>query len=180
MKVSDIMTREVLVIHSSATVAEAIALMQNKKLRSLVIEPSDEEDVCGIVTETDIVYATTAQDKDPEQVKIRQIMTQPCIVVDPDLSIRDLARLFVETGIQKAPVVRGKLLGIISITDIVMKMKVAQLSPTDILSQRIDEAVLHSRVYSDPEAEIDHESQIAWNVVEELKSEQLEERNMKI
>jgi CBS domain-containing protein len=180
MKVSDIMTTEVLMIHSSATVAEAIAMMQNKKLRSLIVEPSDDADDYGIVTETDIVYATIAQEKDPEQVKIRQIMTKPCIVVDPDCSIPDVARLFVETGIQKAPVIKDQLLGIISITDIIMKMKVAQLSPTDILSQRIDEAILHSRVYSDPEAEIDHESEIAWNVVEELKSEQLEERNMKI
>ncbi|MEM8832243.1 MAG: CBS domain-containing protein [Cyanobacteria bacterium P01_G01_bin.19] len=180
MKVSDIMTKEVLMIHSSATVAEAIAMMQNKKLRSLIVEPNNDDDTYGIVTETDIVYATIAQEQDPERVKIRQIMTKPCIVVDPDRSISDVAKLLVETGIQKAPVVKDELLGIISLTDIVMKMKVARLSPTDILSQRIGEAILHSRVYSDPEAEIDHESEIAWNVVEDLKSEQLEEQNMRI
>ena len=171
MKAADIMTQEVLMIHSSATVAEAIALMQNKKLRSLIVEPSDDSDAYGIVTETDIVYGVTAKEQDPEQVRIHQIMTKPCIVVNPDLSVANVARLFAETGIQKAPVIKDKLLGIVSVTDILMKIKVAQLSSGDILSERIGEALLHSRVYRDREEQIDRESEIAWNVVEELEAE---------
>ena len=42
MKAADIMTKEVLMIRSSATVAQAIALMQNKKIRSLIVTPNDE------------------------------------------------------------------------------------------------------------------------------------------
>ena len=171
MKAADIMTQEVLMIHSSATVVEAIALMLNKKLRSLIVEPSDDSDAYGIVTETDIVYGVTAKEQDPEQVRIHQIMTKPCIVVNPDLSVANVARLFAETGIQKAPVIKDKLLGIVSVTDILMKIKVAQLSSGDILSERIGEALLHSRVYRDREEQIDRESEIAWNVVEELEAE---------
>ena len=171
MKAADIMTTEVLMIHSSATVAQAIALMQNKKLRSLMVKPSDDSDDYGIVTETDIIYAVTARDKDPEQVRVYQIMTKPCIVVDPDLSIADVARLFAETGIQKAPVIKNKLLGIISATDILMKIKVKPLSSKDILSQRIGEALLHTRVCLDREEQIAQESEIAWDVIEELQAE---------
>ncbi|MBE9047541.1 CBS domain-containing protein [Pleurocapsales cyanobacterium LEGE 10410] len=180
MKASDIMTKEVLIIHSSATVAEAIAMMQHKKLRSLIVEPNDDSNDYGIVTETDIVYLVLAREIDPKQVKIRQIMTKPCIVVDPDLSLPEVGRLFAEAKIQKAPVIKDKLLGIISVTDILMKTKVAQLSPTDILSQRIGEAVVHSRIYCDLEEQIDHESEIAWDVVEELESEKVAEPKMNI
>ncbi|MDJ0536737.1 MAG: CBS domain-containing protein [Xenococcaceae cyanobacterium MO_207.B15] len=172
MKASDIMTKEVLMIHSWATVAEALALMQNKKLRSLIVEPNDEDDAYGIVTETDIVYGVTAQEKDPSQVRIEQIMTKPCIVVNPDLSLTNVARLFANTGIQKAPVIKDKLLGIISVTDILMKIPIAQLSPSDIVSQKIGEAILHSRVCRDPEDQIAQESEIGWNVVEELESQE--------
>ena len=178
MKADDIMTKEVLKIHSSATVAQAIAMMQNKKLRSLIVEPTDDSDAYGIVTETDIVYAVTAKEQDPEQVRIHQIMTKPCIVVNPDLSVANVARLFAETGIQKAPVINDQLLGIISITDILMKIKVAQLSSSDILSQKIGEALVHSRVCCDLEDQIAQESEIAWNVIEELQSE--ETKNQKI
>ncbi|MDJ0747757.1 MAG: CBS domain-containing protein [Xenococcaceae cyanobacterium MO_167.B27] len=159
-------------IHSWATVAEALALMQNKKLRSLIVEPNDEDDAYGIVTETDIVYGVTAQEKDPSQVRIEQIMTKPCIVVNPDLSLTNVARLFANTGIQKAPVIKDKLLGIISVTDILMKIPIAQLSPSDIVSQKIGEAILHSRVCRDPEDQIAQESEIGWNVVEELESQE--------
>ena len=178
MKASDIMTKEVLMIHSSATVAQAIAMMQNKKLRSLIVEPSDDSDAYGIVTETDIVYGVTAKEQDPEQVRIHQIMTKPCIVVNPDLSVANVARLFAETGIQKAPVIKDQLLGIISVTDILMKTKVAQLSSSDILSQKIGEALLHRRVCRDLEDQIAQESEIAWNVVEELQAE--EDKNQKM
>lgn len=172
MKAADIMTKEVLMIHSSATVAQAIALMQNKKLRSLIVEPNNDSDAYGIVTETDIVYGVTAREKDPEQVRIHEVMTKPCIVVNPDLSVANVARLFAETGIQKAPVIKDKLLGVISVTDILMKIKVAQLSSGDILSQRIGEALLHSRVCLDLEDQIAQESEIAWNVVEAIEAEE--------
>lgn len=171
MKAADIMTTEVLMINSSATVAEAIALMQNQKLSSLIVEPSDEEDAYGIVTETDIVYGVTAREKDPEQVRVHQIMTKPCIVVNPDLRLANVARLFAETGIQKAPVIKDKLLGIISVTDILMKIKVTPLSSRDILSQRIGEVLLHTRVCHEREEQIAQESRIAWDVLEELQAE---------
>ncbi len=171
MKASEIMTKEVLMIHSWATVAEAVSLMQNKKLRSLIVEPDDEDDAYGIVTETDIVYGVTALKKDPEQVRIHQIMTKPCIVVNPDLNLTNVARLFAKTGLQKAPVIKDKLLGIISVTDILMKIQVAELSPGDILSQKIGEAILHSRVCREPEDQIAQESEIAWDVVEELEAQ---------
>lgn len=180
MKASDIMTKEVLMIHSSATVAEAIAMMQNKKLRSLIVEPSDDSNDYGIVTETDIVYSITARELDPEQVKVREIMTKPCIVVNPDLSIPNVAKLFAETGIEKAPVIKDQLLGIISATDILMKTKVAQLSSSDILSQKIGEALLHSRIYRDLEEQIDHDAEVAWNIVEEFQSGEVYERKMNI
>ena len=124
------------------------------------------------MTETDIVYEVTARGKDPEQVRVHQIMTKPCIVVNPELSIANVARLFAETGIQKAPVIKEQLLGIISVTDILMKIQVTPLSSRDLLSQRIGEVLLHTRVCRDEEEQIAQESEIAWDVLEELQAEE--------
>jgi CBS domain-containing protein len=118
LKAKDIMTTEVATIQGSATVTEAINLMKAKKLRDLVVEPRSEEDAYGIVTETDIVYKVVAYGKDPAKIQIHEIMTKPCIVVNPDLSVAYVARLFANTGIHRAPVIKGKLLGIVSVTDI--------------------------------------------------------------
>jgi CBS domain-containing protein len=171
MKASDIMTTKVFTIHGLATVSDAIAKMQEKRIRSLIVEPSDEEEAYGIITETDIVYQVIAREKDPEAVMVYQIMTKPCIVVNPDLSLENVARLFAETGIQRAPVIQELLLGMISVTDIIMKLNIAGIPTSDHLSAKIHEAVLHDRVIPNAQEQIDRECEIAWDVLEKLQIE---------
>lgn len=121
LKAKDIMTTEVVTIEPSATVAEAVALMKEKGLRALIVERANEEDAYGIVTETDIVYKVVAQGLSPQSMLVREIMTKPCIVVNPDLSVENVARLFALARIRRAPVIRERLLGVISVTDIIRK-----------------------------------------------------------
>ena len=169
MKAADIMTTKVITASNLATVAEAIALMQDHGVRSLIIEPSGRDNAYGIITETDIIYSIIAKQRDPEAILVYQIMSKPCITIDPDLSLHDVAKLFAEAGIEKAPVVKEELLGMISSTDIIMKLKVARQSVSDPISAKIHEAILHNRIVSDPKEQIDRECEIAWDVVEELQ-----------
>jgi predicted transcriptional regulator len=169
MKAADIMTTKVFTINCLATVADAIALMQDKKVRSLIVEPG-EDSAYGIVTETDIIYKVATKDVEPESVMVYQIMTKPCIVVNPDLDLKNVAKLFAETGIARAPVIQKQLLGMISTTDLIMKSKIASKSTPDRLSSKIKEHLLHSPVVFDPEAEIEQECEAAWDAVEETQA----------
>ncbi len=121
MRAEDIMTRNVVTISGSATIAEAVKLMKDKGLRALIVEPRNERDPYGMVTETDIVYKVAAYGHDPKTMRVFEIMTKPCITVNPDLGVEYVARLFANTKIRRAPVVKGELLGIISISDIMHK-----------------------------------------------------------
>ncbi len=114
----EIMTTEVVTIQASTSVAEAIALMRNKHVRDLVVEPLHKEDAYGIVTEADIAYKVAAYGKDPKTVSVGDIMTKPCIEVDPDLTVEEVAQLFSLNHLHRAPVIKEKLLGVISVTDI--------------------------------------------------------------
>ena len=171
MKAADIMTTKVFTINSLATVAEAIAEIQDNRVRSLIVEPSSDEEAYGIITESDIVYQVTAREKDPEEVLVYQVMTKPCIVVNPDLSLENVARLFAETGIQRAPVIKEQLLGMISVTDLIMKLEVARQPASDRVSARIHQALMHNRVVTDPQEQIDRECETAWDVIEEIQAE---------
>ncbi len=119
LKAKDVMTTEFITVDANITIAEAIQLMKDNAKRGLVVLPQSEEDAYGIITETDIAYKVIAYAKDPKGIKVGDIMTKPCIVVNPDLSVEYVARLFANTGIHRAPVIREKLLGVISITDII-------------------------------------------------------------
>jgi CBS domain-containing protein len=121
IKAEEIMTKDVVTISGSTSVAEAVALMKEKQLRALVVDRRHADDPYGIVTETDIVYKVAAYGKDPKQMKVYEIMTKPCITVNPELGAEYVARLFATTGIRRAPVIKGKLLGIISVSDILRK-----------------------------------------------------------
>lgn len=118
MKVADIMTPDVVTIPSSATVAAAVKLMRQRKVHTLLVDRNHNQDAYGIVTTLDIIAKVTAFGRDPRQVRIFEIMTKPCIVLNPDLGVEYAARLLTMTGIHSAPVIQTHLLGILSITNI--------------------------------------------------------------
>lgn len=122
LTVADLMTEAVYTIPSSATVAEATQIMQNSQIRALIVERRQQDMPYGIVTEQDIVFKVIARELDPTRVIVQDIMRQPCIGISPDLSMKEVALFFADSGTQRAPVVAdGKLLGVISVTDIMMK-----------------------------------------------------------
>lgn len=122
LKAKDIMTTTVVTIRESAWVAEAIQLMKECKVHALVVEPTGEDDAYGLISEADIAYKVIAPAKDPKAVWVRDIMTKPCIVINPNLGLEYVARLFANTHIHKALVIQEKLLGIVSLSDIIRAM----------------------------------------------------------
>ena len=130
MRAEDVMTKDVVTISGSATVAEAVKLMKDKGLRALIVEPRSGRDPYGMVTETDIVYKVAAYGNDPKTLRVFEIMTKPCITVAPDLGVEYVARLFANTRIRRAPVVQNGLKGIISISDVMHKSDFIEKSKT--------------------------------------------------
>jgi len=116
----DLMTRDVVTIDGSATVADAIQMMKDEGVRCLIVDRRSEDDAYGIVTQRDICYEVIAQGEDPTAVAIYEIMSKPLVVVNKDLDIKYVARLMANMGLSRAPVIfDGKLQGIVSISDIV-------------------------------------------------------------
>jgi signal-transduction protein with cAMP-binding, CBS, and nucleotidyltransferase domain len=74
-----------------------------------------------MVKETDIVCKVVSYGHDPKQMRVYKIMTKPCVVVNSELGVEYVARLFSPIHIRHAPVIKGKLLGIISMSDILRK-----------------------------------------------------------
>ncbi|MEA5617322.1 CBS domain-containing protein [Cronbergia sp. UHCC 0137] len=171
MKAEDIMTRDVVTIRGSATVAEAVGLMREKGLRALVVDRRYDDDAYGIVTETDIVYKVTAYSKNPREVRVYEIMSKPCIIINPELSVEYVARLFANTGIRRAPVIQGNLLGIISITDIITKSDFVEAPKTLVLQERVDRAIALARATCTDQGAYSKACANAWDEVEELQAE---------
>lgn len=171
IKASDIMTKDVATISSSATVAEAVELMQERGWRALIVDRDDEQDAYGIVTETDVQFKVNAIGGDPEQIQVRQIMTKPCIVVNPDLSLENVLRLFINYRILRAPVIQKQLLGIISISDILVKSPISEQLQATLPDAKLQELVQNVRTVYQREGIGSSAYVAAWDAFEESLSD---------
>ncbi|BAZ51920.1 hypothetical protein NIES4103_45790 [Nostoc sp. NIES-4103] len=171
MRAKQIMTQDVATIRGCATVAEAVKLLRLKELRALIVEPRNSGDAYGIVTEMDIVGKVVAYGKDPQEVHVYEIMSKPCIVVDPDLDVEYVARLFANTGVWRAPVIRGELLGIISVTDIINKGNFLEKPKLLFLRKELLKAISNARSVSANYGPDSKRAIEAWDLVDELEAE---------
>ncbi len=123
-KAQDVMTKDVVCIDGSATVAKAIGLMREKRVSCLIVEHRSQEDAYGILTRKDVVNKVVDPGKDPAKVKVFEIMTKPLIMISPGLALKYCARLLHHAGIRRAPVFDGKkIIGMLSNTDIFNAIK---------------------------------------------------------
>ncbi|MEG3918274.1 CBS domain-containing protein [Microcoleus sp. T3_A4] len=180
MKAQDIMTTDVVTIRGSATVAEAVAMMNDLCLRALIVERRHEQDAYGIVTETDIVYKVAAYGVDPKKVRVFEIMTKPCITVNPDLGVEYVARLFANTRIRRAPVIKDELVGIISVTDILTKSDFLEKPKSILFDEQIEQAIAEARTICAEKGVTSRECAVAWDIVEEMQAEASHQRSMKL
>jgi CBS domain-containing protein len=120
MKAVEIMSTDIVTIDSLATIGEAARVMKQNNIRALIVDRNSEQDAYGIITATDISQAV-ANANNPATTYVCEVMTKPCIVVNPDLAVEHIAQLFAKAKIRIAPVIKDQLLGIISLTDILTK-----------------------------------------------------------
>lgn len=122
LRVRDVMKANVDIVDGMATVSEALQEMQHVDTKALIIDKRHDDDEYGIVLLSDIAREVMAKDKAPERVNIYEIMSKPVVCVDPQMDIRYCARMFDRFGLSRAPVVEsGKVIGLVSYTDMVMK-----------------------------------------------------------
>ena len=167
--VADIMTKTVFTIRSSAKVQQAIALMQEKQVRSLVVERDVAGGAYGIITEQDIVYRVTTTGIDPNSIMVGEIMQQPCAVTSLDTSLPAVAREMRDKCLQRLPVVEdGVMVGVVSTTDIVMKSDVASVDLPNDFAERVEMALRHQRLNWNEAEQGNRDCEMARSVLAEL------------
>lgn len=118
MSVKDVMIEEVITVNPDSKVRDAVELMNEKEIGCLVVTRAGSP--VGIITERDILKKIVCQSKNPEQVRVSEIMSEPLVVGKVDMDLGDVARLMLKRNVKKLPIVNGgNLVGLITLTDIV-------------------------------------------------------------
>ena len=117
----DMMEKNIVFIDGLATAKEAVDLMREKNVESLIVKKRNDQDAYGIVSIQDLINGIIIPERTPDHVNVFEIMRKPLITVPADMDIRYVARLLIRLGLWKAPVEEdGEYIGMISLSRIVM------------------------------------------------------------
>jgi CBS domain-containing protein len=110
--------RQVSTISPNSTVFEAIWLMADEKIGSLLV--MEGEKLLGIITERDYARKVIIEGKSSRELPVKEIMSTKIVVVKPENTMEECLALMTEKRIRHLPVVEhDKVVGIISIGDAV-------------------------------------------------------------
>lgn len=110
------MSRPVVSIRQDADFQQALALMQQKRLRRLPVLDADGC-LAGIVVERDLLMA--ANRFAGSHVELSEFMTHNVVTATPDMTLKQVAGMMLELRIGGLPVIEnGELVGIITESDI--------------------------------------------------------------
>jgi len=105
-------------ISPDATVFEAIKLMAEKNIGSLLVMAGDK--LAGVITERDYTRKVALAGKTSKETRVREIIPPEILIVTPDDSVEECMRLMTEHRVRHLPVVEGtNVVGVISIGDLV-------------------------------------------------------------
>ena len=109
---------EIFSVPPSATVFEAIELMDSKNVGALVV--MENEKLVGMISERDYTRKIVLRGKRSRETKVAEIMTSDLKVVHPHEPVEKCLRLMTDKRIRHLPVLDGEnLRGVISIGDLV-------------------------------------------------------------
>jgi CBS domain-containing protein len=141
MQLKEIMTKEVELLDSEATVKEAAQAMKRRNIGALPLRKDDR--LVGMLTDRDIVVRALADGLDISKVKVSQIMTSPIAYCFEDQSIEDAGKIMEEKQIRRLPVLnrQKRLVGFVSLADVAVQGR------DDLLSGKVLEAVSLASVH---------------------------------
>ncbi len=106
-------------IRPSTTIKQAVTLMNEKHIGSLVVV-DDHAHVVGIFTERDLLRRVVAEELPPDMTTVDEVMTRDVIVCKPDTSSDEIRHTMRTKRIRHLPVVddHASILGVLSIGDL--------------------------------------------------------------
>jgi CBS domain-containing protein len=157
VKVTEVMTRPVLTVTPSTTIKEAARILIEAGVSALPALNRRGE-LVGIVSEADLVAFETRPDPRAQATPmaptagtmprhVRDVMTRHVVTVPVDAEVSRAARIMLDHGIKRVPVVSGRrVVGIVSRRDLVRVIARKDASLRSEVAERLDAAGMPAAV----------------------------------
>ncbi|PKO09932.1 MAG: hypothetical protein CVU40_08590 [Chloroflexi bacterium HGW-Chloroflexi-2] len=120
--VKDWMIDLVVFVDPDQSVYEILSIMRRRYINSVLVRKSDMNPEYGIITSRDISDKIVAENRNPQELTVKDIMTSPVVSVRQDLLIKECAMIMREKHIHHLPVIddNGLIIGMVSASDFLL------------------------------------------------------------
>jgi len=122
MLVENVMTpsEKLIKVSPMATVREALELMKENSVRSVIVDKTGTSGAYGLVTFKNILQSIVAEDGDIDLLNVYDIAAIPAIAISGKLDVKYAAKMMVTSSIKRILVTdNNELHGILTMTDII-------------------------------------------------------------
>jgi CBS domain-containing protein len=119
-RIRDVMQPDPVCLPATASVTTAAKAMREAGIGDVIVQ--DNEQVCGIVTDRDIVIRVVAEERSPNAVAVGEICSRDLASVFATDSFEDAVRLMAQYALRRLPVLDdGRPVGIVSLGDLAIE-----------------------------------------------------------
>ena len=135
--IAKLIERSCVTTYADCPLDDLIAILAERRIGTVVVVNSDHQ-VIGIVSERDIIRHLSTGGKTANSVT-KNIMTSKVITVENNVTSAQLMQLMTEHRIRHVPITRdGKLIGIVSIGDVVKRLLEKYEQEAELIKQFIN------------------------------------------
>ncbi|HEV8441739.1 MAG TPA: CBS domain-containing protein [Methylomirabilota bacterium] len=119
--IRDVMTPNPSSVRADSSVVEAAKIMRDKDIGDVVV--LEDNRLCGILTDRDIVVRALAQGADLTRTKAGDVCSRELTTVAPNASVAQVVQMMRGKAIRRLPVVEdgGRVVGIVSLGDLAVE-----------------------------------------------------------
>ena len=129
----DIMSTEIITITEDATMKDVIKILVRRGITGLPVV-SDDMELLGMVTEKDVLKAL--YNRDVQVNSVADLMTGDIVSFDENDDLIKVFKGLVENNFRRVPILsQGKLVGVISRTDIIKFLSKSAARPAETESE---------------------------------------------
>lgn len=117
MKIRDVMTPDPAVCDAGSHLRDAAAVMRDRNIGDVLVK--NDDGLCGIVTDRDLVVRGLAGDRDPDEVTLGEVCSKELHSISVDADTDAVVAMMRDHALRRVPVMDGdRAVGIVSLGDL--------------------------------------------------------------
>jgi len=127
---ANVMTTTLQKVAATANIISASRQMRDGQVGSLVVirhgelMRDQEEEIIGVISETDIIRKAVAQELDLRTTTVDAVMTSPMITVEASWPLQDVLDMMKDGGVRHLLVTQNQIVvGLVSLRDIIVNLQ---------------------------------------------------------